>query len=55
MMLNQLLQKLDEKKERMIEIRRYLHQHPKLSFKGSRIKKVRILISWRRKMGRKLV
>jgi amidohydrolase len=32
-MLNQLLQKLDEKKERMIEIRRYLHQHPELSFK----------------------
>ncbi|MBL5767486.1 amidohydrolase [Heyndrickxia sporothermodurans] len=31
-MLNQLLQKLDEKKERMIEIRRYLHQHPELSF-----------------------
>lgn len=33
MMLNQLLQKLDEKKDRMIEIRRYLHQHPELSFK----------------------
>ncbi len=33
MMLNQLLQKLDEKKGRMIEIRRYLHQHPELSFK----------------------
>ncbi|MBU8792048.1 M20 family metallopeptidase [Oceanobacillus caeni] len=32
-MLNQLLQKIDEKKERMIEIRRYLHQHPELSFK----------------------
>ncbi|WP_033827410.1 M20 family metallopeptidase [Bacillus andreraoultii] len=32
-MLNQLLQKLDEKKGRMIEIRRYLHQHPELSFK----------------------
>ncbi|MFJ7855823.1 amidohydrolase [Peribacillus frigoritolerans] len=32
-MLDQLLQKLDEKKERMIEIRRYLHQHPELSFK----------------------
>ncbi|MBD8027159.1 amidohydrolase [Ureibacillus sp. Re31] len=32
-MLNQLLQKLDEKKEKMIEIRRYLHQHPELSFK----------------------
>ncbi|MEB6549990.1 M20 family metallopeptidase [Heyndrickxia sporothermodurans] len=31
-MLNQLLQKLDEKKERMIEICRYLHQHPELSF-----------------------
>ncbi|WP_249595566.1 amidohydrolase [Peribacillus frigoritolerans] len=32
-MLDQLLQKLEEKKERMIEIRRYLHQHPELSFK----------------------
>ncbi|MFS0604289.1 amidohydrolase [Peribacillus frigoritolerans] len=32
-MLDQLLQKLDEKKGRMIEIRRYLHQHPELSFK----------------------
>ncbi|MEK4011951.1 amidohydrolase [Peribacillus sp. FSL M8-0224] len=31
-MLDQLLQKLEEKKERMIEIRRYLHQHPELSF-----------------------
>lgn len=33
MMLDQLMQKLEEKKERMIEIRRYLHQHPELSFK----------------------
>ncbi|MED3912680.1 amidohydrolase [Peribacillus simplex] len=32
-MLDQLFQKLEEKKERMIEIRRYLHQHPELSFK----------------------
>ncbi|MED3790630.1 M20 family metallopeptidase [Peribacillus frigoritolerans] len=32
-MLDQLLQKLDEKKGKMIEIRRYLHQHPELSFK----------------------
>lgn len=32
-MLDQLLQKIEEKKERMIEIRRYLHQHPELSFK----------------------
>ncbi|GAB6255498.1 MULTISPECIES: amidohydrolase [Peribacillus] len=32
-MLDQLMQKLEEKKERMIEIRRYLHQHPELSFK----------------------
>lgn len=27
-----LFNKLDEKKERMLEIRRYLHQHPELSF-----------------------
>ncbi|MBD8137300.1 amidohydrolase [Bacillus sp. CFBP 13597] len=38
-MLDQLLQKLDEKKERMIEIRRYLHQHPELSFKEEKTAK----------------
>lgn len=32
MLLNELMNKLDEKKERMIEIRRYLHEHPELSF-----------------------
>lgn len=33
MLLDQLMRKLDEKKERIIEIRRYLHEHPELSFK----------------------
>ena len=32
-MVNQLVQKLREKEDKMIEIRRYLHQHPELSFK----------------------
>ncbi|MCM3585772.1 M20 family metallopeptidase [Mesobacillus maritimus] len=32
MLLNELLQKLEEKKDRIIEIRRYLHEHPELSF-----------------------
>ncbi|MDM5334695.1 M20 family metallopeptidase [Ureibacillus composti] len=32
MLLDQLMRKLDEKKERIIEIRRYLHKHPELSF-----------------------
>lgn len=32
MLRNELLEKLDKKKERMIEIRRYLHEHPELSF-----------------------
>lgn len=32
MLLNELTKKLDEKKDRIIEIRRYLHEHPELSF-----------------------
>ena len=32
MLLNNLMSKLDEKKDRIIEIRRYLHEHPELSF-----------------------
>lgn len=32
MLLEELMKKLDKKKERMIEIRRYLHEHPELSF-----------------------
>ena len=32
MLLNDLMNKLDEKKDRIIEIRRYLHEHPELSF-----------------------
>jgi amidohydrolase len=32
MLFNEIVKKLDEKKERMIEIRRYLHEHPELSF-----------------------
>ncbi len=32
MLLDKLMKKLDEKKERIIEIRRYLHEHPELSF-----------------------
>ena len=32
-MVNQLVQKLREKEDKMIEIRRYLHQHQELSFK----------------------
>lgn len=32
-MSNTLVERLCEKKDRMIEIRRYLHQHPELSFK----------------------
>ena len=32
-MNKQLINTLQEKEERMIEIRRYLHQHPELSFK----------------------
>ncbi len=31
-MKEKLFQKLDEKQSRMIEIRRYLHEHPELSF-----------------------
>lgn len=31
-MLEQLMQKIEQKKDKMIEIRRYLHQHPELSF-----------------------
>lgn len=31
-MKEKLFQKLDEKRDRMIEIRRYLHEHPELSF-----------------------
>ena len=30
MLLNDLMNKLDEKKDRIIEIRRYLHEHPEL-------------------------
>jgi amidohydrolase len=32
MLFHEIAKKLDEKKERMIEIRRYLHEHPELSF-----------------------
>ncbi|HBY84072.1 M20 family metallopeptidase [Staphylococcus sp.] len=32
-MSNTLVERLSEKEDRMIEIRRYLHQHPELSFK----------------------
>ena len=32
-MIDQLLKRLEERKEEMIEIRRYLHQHPEISFK----------------------
>ncbi|WP_404332313.1 M20 family metallopeptidase [Mesobacillus maritimus] len=32
MLANELMKKLDEKKDRIIEIRRYLHEHPELSF-----------------------
>ncbi|MFY0743967.1 M20 family metallopeptidase [Solibacillus silvestris] len=32
MLLDNLMKRLDEKKERIIEIRRYLHEHPELSF-----------------------
>ncbi|WP_438348581.1 M20 family metallopeptidase [Paenibacillus sp. FA6] len=32
MLLNDLMEKLDAKKDRMIEIRRHLHEHPELSF-----------------------
>lgn len=34
-----LLKRLDEKKDRMIEIRRYLHAHPELSFKEDKTAK----------------
>ena len=32
MLLNDLMEKLDANKDRIIEIRRYLHEHPELSF-----------------------
>lgn len=32
MLLQEIMKRLDEKKDRMIEIRRYLHQYPELSF-----------------------
>ena len=32
MLLDQVMERLDKKKERIIEIRRYLHEHPELSF-----------------------
>ena len=32
MLLHNLMKRLDEQKERIIEIRRYLHEHPELSF-----------------------
>jgi amidohydrolase len=32
MLLDELMKKIDEKKDRMISIRRYLHEHPELSF-----------------------
>ena len=32
MLLDELMKRLDEKKDRIIEIRRYLHEHPELSF-----------------------
>lgn len=36
---DELLKRLDEKKDRMIEIRRYLHAHPELSFKEEKTAK----------------
>ncbi|MBM6615154.1 amidohydrolase [Desemzia sp. RIT804] len=36
---SELLNRLDEKKDRMIEIRRYLHAHPELSFKEDKTSK----------------
>lgn len=32
MLLDELMKRLDEKKDRIFEIRRYLHEHPELSF-----------------------
>lgn len=32
MLLDNLMKRLDEKKDRIIEIRRYIHEHPELSF-----------------------
>ena len=32
-MRNQLIKMLEDRKDEMIEIRRYLHEHPELSFK----------------------
>lgn len=32
MLLDQLMEKIEQKKDRIIEIRRYLHEHPELSF-----------------------
>ncbi|WP_449538922.1 M20 family metallopeptidase [Ferdinandcohnia sp. Marseille-Q9671] len=32
MLVNKLMKRLDERKDRIIEIRRYLHEHPELSF-----------------------
>lgn len=32
MLLDELMKRLEDKKERIIEIRRYLHEHPELSF-----------------------
>ncbi|MCM3088500.1 M20 family metallopeptidase [Bhargavaea ginsengi] len=32
MLLDEVFERLDEKKDRIIEIRRYLHEHPELSF-----------------------
>jgi len=38
-LFDELNKKIDEKKERMIEIRRYLHEHPELSFEETETSK----------------
>lgn len=32
MLLEKLMEQLEQKEQRIIEIRRYLHEHPELSF-----------------------
>lgn len=39
MVLAEIMKKLEEKEERMIEIRRYLHEHPELSFQEEKTAK----------------
>ena len=42
-MNKQLINTLQEKEERMIEIRRYLHQHPELSFKNRKRQNISLI------------